>query len=142
VAQLLEPDLGVLFFVARGLEEELRQLLEALTLGDGGKVGVLVAGLALAGEGGLKVLLGLVAGVLVDGGCRGLVHRTKADAGCLQRGPGSRGSSALMNVSAHRAFPLFHGFLLRFLVGLDRVQQLPDRIPGEVLPLGRVEQRL
>ena len=65
--QLLEPELGVLLLVLGGLEEERRDLLEALLLGLGGEIGVFVPGLGLAREGGLQVLLGLGSGVGIVG---------------------------------------------------------------------------
>lgn len=49
-------------FVARRRQENFSELLVAFALGHFGEVGVLVAGLAFAGEGGLEVLLGLGAG--------------------------------------------------------------------------------
>ena len=57
----LEPDLGVLFLVARRLFEDLGDLLVAFFFGFAGIVGVLVARLRLAGESGLKILFGLSA---------------------------------------------------------------------------------
>ena len=61
--QLLEPQLGVLLLVLGCLQEEGGNLLKAFLLGLRGEVGVLVAGLALASEGGVQVLLGLGASV-------------------------------------------------------------------------------
>ncbi len=65
--QLLEPQLGVLLLVLGGLQEEGGNLLEALLLGLRGEVCVLVAGFALAGEGGVQVLLRLGAGIGIGG---------------------------------------------------------------------------
>ena len=64
-AQLLEPQLGVLLLVVGGLQEQGRDLLVALLLCLGSKVGILVAGLGLTSESGHQVLLGLGACVLV-----------------------------------------------------------------------------
>ena len=66
-AQLLEPELGVFFLVVGGLQEKGCDLLKALLLGLGRKLGVLVSGLGLAGEGGLQVLLGLGPGITIAG---------------------------------------------------------------------------
>ena len=49
----------MLLLVLCSLEEQGCNLLKAFLLGLGGKIGVLVAGLGLAGEGSLEVLLGL-----------------------------------------------------------------------------------
>ena len=57
--QVLEPELGMLALVARGLGKDLRDLDVAFLLGLAREVGVLVGGLRLAGKRGLKVLLGL-----------------------------------------------------------------------------------
>ena len=62
--QLLEPQLGVLLLVVRRFEEQRRDLLVALLLCNGGKVGVLVARLRLARKGGLQVLFSLRSGIL------------------------------------------------------------------------------
>lgn len=58
-AQQLEPDLGMLLLVAGGLLKDGSQLLIAFLLGHAGKVGVLVACLALACKGFPQVFLGL-----------------------------------------------------------------------------------
>ena len=68
LAELLEPQLGVLLFVLGGLEEERGDLLVALLLGGGGEVGVFVARLGLARKGLPQVLFGLGAGVFVGHG--------------------------------------------------------------------------
>ena len=57
--QFLEPELGVFLFVFGGFQEQRRNLLVALLLGLGGEVGVLVAGLGLAGKGSHQVFFGL-----------------------------------------------------------------------------------
>ena len=57
--QLLVPQLGVLLLVGGGLGEDGGNLLVAVLLGLRSVVLVLHAGLALAGEGGLKVFPGL-----------------------------------------------------------------------------------
>lgn len=61
--QGLEPQAGMLLLVAGSLAEHLGQLLITLALGYLSKVGVLAAGLALAGKGFAQVLLGLGAGI-------------------------------------------------------------------------------
>ena len=58
-AQLLEPHLGVLLLIVGGLLEDGGDLLIAVLLGLAGEVGVLVAGLALAGESGPQIGFGL-----------------------------------------------------------------------------------
>ena len=65
LAQLLEPELGVLFLVLGGLEEERGDLLIALFLRRRGKVGVFVSRLGLARKGLPQVLLGLGTRVFV-----------------------------------------------------------------------------
>jgi len=49
----------VLLLLLRGLDEEGRDLLEAGFFRRSGEVGVAIAGLGLAGEGGKQVFLGL-----------------------------------------------------------------------------------
>ena len=63
--QFLEPHLGVFLLVFSGLGKERGDLLVALFFGHGSKVGVLVARLRFAGEGGFEVLFRLRAGVAV-----------------------------------------------------------------------------
>ena len=46
--QLLKPQLGMLFFILGGFEEQRRNLLIAILLGLGGKVGIFVARLGIA----------------------------------------------------------------------------------------------
>ena len=58
-AQQLEPDLGMLLLVVGGLLKDLGDLDIAVLLGLGSKIGVLVAGLRLAGKSGPQVGLGL-----------------------------------------------------------------------------------
>ena len=60
-AQRLEPHLRVLLLILCGLQEDRRNLLVALLLGDGGKIGVLIARFGLAGERGHQVLFRLAA---------------------------------------------------------------------------------
>src|SRR5699024_734548 len=55
VVQQLEPDLGVLLLVARGLGEHGGQLVVAFLLGLGGIVAVLGVSLALPGKGGHQI---------------------------------------------------------------------------------------
>ena len=69
--QVLEPDLGVLLLVSSRLLEEGGNLDEAVLLGLGSVVSVFVAGLGLAGEGLLEVLLGFGAGQAASGGLGG-----------------------------------------------------------------------
>ena len=57
-------DAGQLLLVVRRFEEQRRDLLVALLLCNGGKVGVLVAGLRFARKGGLQVLFSLRSGIL------------------------------------------------------------------------------
>src|SRR5699024_6734889 len=57
--QQLEPDLGVLLLVGRGLLKDLGHLDIAFLLGLAGKVGVLVAGLALTGKSFHQIFFGL-----------------------------------------------------------------------------------
>ena len=57
----LEPDFGVLLLVVGGLGEDGRDLLIALFLRLGGKVGVFVAGLALSCKSLPQILFGLAA---------------------------------------------------------------------------------
>ena len=59
--QQLEPDLGVLLLVVGGLGEDGADLLIALLLGLGRKIGVFVPGLALTCESLPQVFLGLAA---------------------------------------------------------------------------------
>ncbi len=66
VAQLLKPEAGMLLLVARGLEEQRRNLLVSLFLRDRGKIGVLVPGLALSGKCVHQILFGLGSGILVS----------------------------------------------------------------------------
>ena len=69
LAQLLEPELGVLLLVLGGLEEERADLLKALFLGGGSKIGVFIARLGFARKGLPEVLFGLGARVLVCHNC-------------------------------------------------------------------------
>ena len=64
-AELLEPELCVLFFVFSGLKEQGCDLLVACLLCHGGEVGVLVSCLRLACKGFPKILFGFSACVLV-----------------------------------------------------------------------------
>ena len=64
-AELLKPKLGMLLLVIRCLQEKRRDLLEALLLGSGCKIGVLVARLGLARKGLPEILLGLGTGIFV-----------------------------------------------------------------------------
>ena len=57
--QFLEPELCVLFFILCGLEKQRRDLLIAVLLGFGGKVGILVASLGLTGKGSHQIFFGL-----------------------------------------------------------------------------------
>ena len=57
-AEILEPELGVFFFVFGRFEEDGRDLLVAFFLSLGGKIGVFVAGLRFAGKSGLQALFG------------------------------------------------------------------------------------
>ena len=63
--QLLKPHLGVFLLIVRGLQEQGRNLLVAVLLGFGCKVGVLVSGLGLPCESSFQVLFGLSACVFV-----------------------------------------------------------------------------
>ena len=63
--EFLEPQLGVFLLVVGSLEEQVCNLFKTILLGATGEVGVLVAGLRFACEGGLEVLFGLGSGVLV-----------------------------------------------------------------------------
>ena len=63
--QFLEPKLGVFLFVFSSLQEDFCDLFETFFLGAACKVGVLVASLGFACEGGLEVLFGLGSGILV-----------------------------------------------------------------------------
>lgn len=63
LAQCLEPELGVFFFIVCGFQEQCRDLLIAGLFGNGSKVGVLVPGLRLTGKGFPQVFLGLRSGV-------------------------------------------------------------------------------
>ena len=56
-------NVGVLFFVVGGFQEQSGDLLKGLFLGLGGEIGVLVPGLGVPGESGLRVLLSLGPGV-------------------------------------------------------------------------------
>ena len=78
VAQLLEPDPGMLLLVAGSLQEQLRQLLIALLLGHQREEGVLVPGLALSREGLLQVFLRLGARVDRRAGSGSLLHLLKS----------------------------------------------------------------
>ena len=62
--QLLEPHLGVLFFIVGGFQKQRCDLLVALLLCGGSKKGILVSGLGFAGEGLQQILLGLCACIL------------------------------------------------------------------------------
>src|SRR5699024_7327963 len=59
--QELEPDLGMLLLIVGGIVENGRDLLVAFLFGLGCKIGILVAGLALACESFPQVFLGLAA---------------------------------------------------------------------------------
>ena len=61
LAQCLEPQLGVLLLVIRSLQENRSDLLIAFLLGNGSKIGILVASLRLAGKRGHQILLSLAA---------------------------------------------------------------------------------
>ena len=56
--QALEPQLGVLLFVPSGFVEDIADLLIPVLARLGGIEGVLIAGLALSGEGGHQVGFG------------------------------------------------------------------------------------
>ena len=60
-AQLLEPELGMLFLIAGGLLEECGDLLKAVLPGLAGIISILVPGLALAGKCLPQVGFGLAA---------------------------------------------------------------------------------
>ena len=62
--QLLEPHLGMFLLVVCRLQKQGCDLLKALLLGLGSKIGILVPSLGLARESGLQILLGLCACVL------------------------------------------------------------------------------
>ena len=57
-AQRLKPEFRVLLLVESGLGKDAGDLLIALFLGRAGKIVILVAGHALAGKGGVQILLG------------------------------------------------------------------------------------
>ena len=59
IMEILEPELGVLFLVLGGFEEDGGDLLVAFFLGLGSEIGVFVAGLRLPGECCQQALLGL-----------------------------------------------------------------------------------
>ena len=61
IMEVFEPELGVLFLVQRGLEEDLGDLLIAFLLRFGRIVLVFGVGLAFSGESGLQALLGFAA---------------------------------------------------------------------------------
>ena len=112
MAQFLIPDPGVLLLVAGGLQKQLRQLLVALLLGHQRKVGVLVPGLALTGEGLLQVLLCL--GARIGRGSRrgSLLHLFKSRRGLFadRALEVRRKFITLVDVAANLAFPLCHVF--------------------------------
>ena len=60
-AQELEPDFGVFLFVVRRFQKQAGNLLIAVLLGLGGKIGILVPGLALPRERVAQVLFGFAA---------------------------------------------------------------------------------
>ena len=64
--QLLEPHLGVLPLIICGLQKQGRDLLIALLLRHGGKVGILVSGAGFSVESGMEVLLRLSALVFIS----------------------------------------------------------------------------
>ena len=103
--ELLEPHLGVFLLVVGGLQEQGSDLLIAFLLGLGGKVGVLVAGLRLAGESGLQILLGL--GTCVGIGF-GFLHLHKLVSGLLAQGALLGSRLALVNITADGALPFCH----------------------------------
>ena len=79
-AEVLEPKLGVLFFIQGRFLEEGGDLLVAVLLGAGGEVVVFVAGLGFAGEGEGEVGGGFRSfefhgGILSVGGCFGRAGR-------------------------------------------------------------------
>ena len=61
--QLLKPELSMLLLVLGGLEKQSSDLLIALFLRLGGKIGVLIAGFGFPGKGGHQIFLGLRSGV-------------------------------------------------------------------------------
>ena len=66
--QLLEPHLSMLLLVIRRFEEQRGDLLKAILLGLGGKIGVLVARLGLACKGLQQILFSLGTLILVRHG--------------------------------------------------------------------------
>ena len=100
----------MLLLVPGGFQEQLRQLLIALPLGNQGKEGVLIPGLALPGKGFLQVLFRLGAGIDGCGGSRLFLHLFK-DGGRL---PAHRAGKALgqflalIDIPANLTFPFCH----------------------------------
>ena len=76
--QFLEPELGVFLFVVCGFQKQFSDLFVAFFLGAACKVGVLVASLGFASEGGLKVLFGLCSGIFI-------CHRFLSWLKCLEK---------------------------------------------------------
>ena len=99
----------MLFFVGSGLQEQRSDLLKALLLGNGRKVGVLIAGLRFASKGLPQVLFGLGTGVNILLHDFFLLHFFKRTGGLLALGADKIfRHRPFMYITAKRAAILFH----------------------------------
>ena len=107
LAQSLEPELGMLFLILGSLEEQCGNLLVARLLGNRGKVGIFVPGLALTCESFPQILLGFGAGIGILGGS--LLHLYKLARRLLaHRALEIFSHRTFMYITADTAFPFFH----------------------------------
>ena len=118
LTQCLEPQLGVFLFVLGSLQEQGSDLLEACLLGNGGKVGVLVAGLGLTGEGLPQILLSLGTGKRILCGSSFLDLYKLVSALLTDGALEIRSHRTFMNIAANSTFPFFHFLFLRFFIKL------------------------